>query len=74
MIFPIFTTAYDEYAIQAFKVNSIDYLLKPIGISELKEALQKFKRLKNVYPQNIITDIASAYSNMNKSIKPLPKW
>lgn len=65
----IFTTAYDEYAIQAFKVNSIDYLLKPIGISELKEALQKFKRLKNVYPQNIITDIASAYSNMNKQYK-----
>lgn len=38
----IFTTAYDEYAIKAFKVNSIDYLLKPIGLSELKAAVNKF--------------------------------
>lgn len=40
----IFTTAYDEYAIQAFKVNSIDYLLKPIKAEELKRALEKFKK------------------------------
>lgn len=40
----IFTTAYDEYAIQAFKVNSIDYLLKPIKTDELKVALEKFKK------------------------------
>lgn len=39
----IFTTAYDEYALQAFKVNSIDYLLKPIKEDELKAALDKFK-------------------------------
>jgi DNA-binding LytR/AlgR family response regulator len=39
----IFTTAYDEYAIKAFKVNSIDYLLKPIGLSDLKTAINKFK-------------------------------
>uniref|UniRef100_UPI004047FD25 LytR/AlgR family response regulator transcription factor n=1 Tax=Roseivirga sp. TaxID=1964215 RepID=UPI004047FD25 len=38
----IFTTAFDEYAIKAFKVNSIDYLLKPIDPSELKNALAKF--------------------------------
>jgi DNA-binding LytR/AlgR family response regulator len=42
----IFTTAYNEYAIQAFKVNSIDYLLKPIDRVELKMALEKFKKLK----------------------------
>lgn len=41
----IFTTAYDEYAIQAFKVNSIDYLLKPITVSGLDAALKKLKRL-----------------------------
>lgn len=35
----IFTTAFDEYAIQAFKVNSIDYLLKPIGIADLNPSL-----------------------------------
>jgi DNA-binding LytR/AlgR family response regulator len=42
----IFTTAYNEYAIQAFKVNSIDYLLKPIDRAELKTALEKFRKLK----------------------------
>jgi DNA-binding LytR/AlgR family response regulator len=41
----VFTTAYDEYAIEAFKVNSIDYLLKPIEAREVKRALEKFRRL-----------------------------
>lgn len=40
----IFTTAYDEYALEAFRVNSIDYLLKPIGERELDAALVKFER------------------------------
>lgn len=40
----IFTTAYDEYAIRAFSVNSIDYLLKPIDDERLEEALKKFER------------------------------
>ncbi len=40
----IFTTAFDQYAIQAFKVNSIDYLLKPIKKEELNRALEKFKK------------------------------
>lgn len=39
----IFTTAYQEYAIKAFKVNSIDYLLKPISFSELESAIRKFE-------------------------------
>lgn len=42
----IFTTAYDEYAIKAFKVNSIDYLLKPIDEDELKNAINKYKTSK----------------------------
>ncbi len=39
----IFTTAYDEYALQAFKLNSIDYLLKPIDSEELEHAVIKYK-------------------------------
>ena len=46
----IFTTAYDEYAVQAFTVNSIDYLLKPVNKSRLEQALEKFERWKN--PEN----------------------
>ncbi len=41
----IFTTAFDEYAIRAFKVNSIDYLLKPIDLDELEGAIEKYKRI-----------------------------
>ena len=40
----VFTTTYDQYALNAFTVNSIDYLLKPIKTSELERALEKFKR------------------------------
>lgn len=42
----IFTTAYDEYALKAFEVNSIDYLLKPINKDDLQRALNKYKNLK----------------------------
>lgn len=42
----IFTTAYDQYAIRAFKVNSIDYLLKPIDAAELKNALDKYDQMR----------------------------
>jgi DNA-binding LytR/AlgR family response regulator len=41
----IFTTAYDEYTLRAFKVNSIDYLLKPVDEESLRSALAKFKKL-----------------------------
>ena len=41
----IFTTAYQEYAIRAFKVNSIDYLLKPIDFAGLKDAMEKYHQL-----------------------------
>lgn len=45
----IFTTAFDEYAIQAFKVNSIDYLLKPVKQADLEAALSKFDQVHNMY-------------------------
>src|ERR1700754_2140443 len=45
----IFTTSYDEYALKAFKVNSIDYLLKPVQKEELQLALDKYQQLKLRY-------------------------
>ena len=45
----IFTTAYDEYAIKAFNVNSIDYLLKPITRQKVEKALEKLKRLTGAH-------------------------
>lgn len=41
----IFTTAYDTFAIRAFKVNSVDYLLKPVEMEELSKAIQKFQQV-----------------------------
>ena len=46
----IFTTAYDEYALRAFKVNSIDYLLKPIDREELRAAIEKYRSLHAAKP------------------------
>jgi len=51
----IFTTAYDQYAIQAFKVNSIDYLLKPVNKENLAESLRKFNKLQHASKENTIT-------------------
>jgi DNA-binding LytR/AlgR family response regulator len=50
----IFTTAYEKYALKAFKVNSIDYLLKPIDKAELTQSLQKFTQLQTNLPPNLI--------------------
>lgn len=44
----VFTTAYDEYAIEAFKVNSIDYLLKPIKVEDLTRSINKLNNLKGI--------------------------
>lgn len=51
----IFTTAYDEYALRAFKLNSIDYLLKPIDEDDLKTAVNKFKA-RNISAPNLSLD------------------
>ncbi len=48
----IFTTSYDEYAIRAFKVNSIDYLLKPIKLEYLQAALEKLKSMSHHLPSS----------------------
>jgi two-component system response regulator LytT len=62
----IFTTAYDEYAIEAFKVNSIDYLLKPIKVEDMVRALDKFRRLTR---QDILK-----YLSQMAHLTPLPKY
>ena len=51
----IFTTAYDEYTLKAFKLNSIDYLLKPIDKAELAKALDKYKQI-HLTPKAGISD------------------
>jgi two-component system response regulator LytT len=58
----IFITSYDEYALKAFKVNSVDYLLKPVQKEDLQAALDKFRQMKKMYttesePSQISLDI-----------------
>ena len=65
----IFTTAFDNYAIQAFKQNSVDYLLKPIALKELQFALDKFKKQQQSGNKDLISSIALAYQQMNKEYK-----
>lgn len=55
----IFTTAYDEYALKAFKVNAIDYLLKPIDRMELMLALEKFRKNQPTAVESIGNDLAA---------------
>jgi DNA-binding LytR/AlgR family response regulator len=63
----IFTTAYDQYALQAFKVNSIDYLLKPIDKAELSVALSKFENLHTHSSYQITSElIHSLISSVGK--------
>lgn len=62
----IFTTAYDEYAIQAFKFNSFDYLLKPVNADELAVAIQKVKRYSSIQ-QGGNDDIRMLLEHMRKN-------
>lgn len=64
----IFTTAYDQYAIRAFKLNSIDYLLKPIRKEELRESLAKYKNLKTSLIRNF-EDVFNSIINKEISYK-----
>ncbi|MBZ9730185.1 LytTR family DNA-binding domain-containing protein [Salegentibacter sp. JZCK2] len=74
----IFTTAYNEYAIEAFKVNSVDYLLKPIGKDELAKAIQKYEELKQTdLPlenlQRLLQDAAKGRSQTEKKSRFMVK-
>jgi DNA-binding LytR/AlgR family response regulator len=67
----IFTTAYDDYAIRAFKLNSIDYLLKPVDGNELTAAIAKYKSLstENILSEQLKTLMAGWNQNPIKKYK-----
>jgi len=63
----IFTTAYDQYALKAFKVNSIDYLLKPIEAADVRNALQKLKDLSNqTEMERAISRLVNTFRNASR--------
>lgn len=53
----IFTTAYDEYAIKAFELNSIDYLLKPISREKLEQSILKFRKRTTVIDSRLVASL-----------------
>ncbi len=64
----IFTTAYDEYMLSAFKVNSVDYLLKPIEENALRRAIEKFESIH--YKASVKSDVVKQLLNeLNKGYK-----
>src|SRR5690349_12399865 len=67
----IFTTAYDEYALKAFKVNSIDYILKPVDKDELSAALSKFRNMKRSAPDTklLLDNIGQAVQMLTRRYK-----
>lgn len=69
----VFTTAFDQYAIRAFKVNSIDYILKPIDKNDVRKSLEKFKTLTtpNNHEQNN-SELISLIKNLKEN-KPVFK-
>lgn len=64
----VFTTAYDEYAIRAFRVNGVDYLLKPVETDQLKSAIEKCRSIRQsqqTYPQAIMDFLQNKVSGNN---------
>jgi two-component system response regulator LytT len=70
----VFTTSYDEYALKAFKVNSIDYLLKPVQKEELQNALNKYKKIKDNYTpkteENKDLSLDSLVKELQRKLQP----
>lgn len=62
----VFITAYDDYAIEAFKVNSIDYLLKPVNPELLRRSLNKLLRRESHYLYKVLSDLAHANPETQK--------
>ncbi len=62
----VFVTAYDEYAIRAFKLNAVDYILKPISISELRNAVLKLQ--EKIKYRHLLADNAQAYQEISSQV------
>jgi two-component system, LytTR family, response regulator len=69
--FVIFTTAYDEYALRAFEVNSIDYLVKPIEPAQLARAMKKLDRLRPIAKPDwqLSPDLPDLLRSLNQSLR-----
>jgi len=63
----IFVTAYDEYAVRAFKLNAIDYILKPISINELAVAVSKLK--EKLHIKQLLTNNYISFSDLSRHVK-----
>src|SRR5215203_6293168 len=68
----IFITSYDEYALKAFKVNSVDYLLKPVQKEDLESALEKYRDMKKLYaaePQKSSLDFDGLVKELQQKLQ-----
>lgn len=63
----IFTTAYDEFILKAFEVNSVDYLLKPINEKRLRKALDKVKKLESHFVNHKLIELIEKNTNQGAS-------
>ncbi len=69
----IFTTAYDEYAVQAFRLNAVDYLLKPYSEERLAEAVERLReRLKSENPADQIKELLKTWQPQQSYLRRIP--
>jgi two-component system LytT family response regulator len=66
----VFVTAYSEHAVKAFRFSAVDYLLKPVKIDELKEAVEKVRNFNGTSIRS--ENLAAFFNNLNNTSKPLP--
>ncbi|MBC7846365.1 MAG: response regulator transcription factor [Flavobacterium sp.] len=64
----IFCTAYNEYSLEAFKANGIDYILKPFSREDIEIAFGKVEQLKNYFQQNLVPDIGNLLSRLDPQV------
>ncbi len=67
----VFCTAFDEYSLEAFKRNGVDYVLKPFSTEDIREAFRKVDELKNFFQQKVMQILATYYQNWARlRVKP----